>query len=369
MTGRRQRALLLACLVLAGCGRARVAADGSARCGHVQSTRQVRGMALCEDAWSCERPPGGPLDRVGLTRLAPCGDLMNPLVLYLPDRHHSGDARATNVREDLPLYLAQAGLRVWALGYRAHTRVLGARAGAGPPAMPWDFDTFADDVEWAMRFIRGTESSRGIWVAGMGDGATFAYELAHRDEPLLAGIVALDGAATATPAPGSGAVLETGFPGIAWETRAALLNVVLTAPRSPSPVPGYASAAAALDELTFRDATYGGNGGFSAARDGAADVRAVARYLAAADRWWPRAALQTRAPGAGERAVPVFAVAAGRRGAAWSDLVTSSARIFGGEQATVRVLPSFGHVDVLVGRSAPRQVHEPVRVFITTHQR
>jgi hypothetical protein len=134
----------------------------------------VRGVTLCEDAWSCERPPGGPLDRVSLTRLAPCGDLTGPLVLYLPDRHQHGDVRATSAREDLRLYLAQAGLRAWALGYRTHTRTLGSLPGATAPAMNWDFDTFADDVEWTMRFIRGTEASRGIWVAGVGDGATFA---------------------------------------------------------------------------------------------------------------------------------------------------------------------------------------------------
>jgi hypothetical protein len=98
-------------------------------------------------------------------------------------------------------------------------------------------------------------------------------------------------------------------------------------------------------------------------------VRSVARYLAGADRWWPRAVLRTRAPGAAKRSVPVFAVAAGRRGSAWTDLVTASARDAGGAEATVRVLPAFGHVDVLVGRAAPHQVHEPVRVFITTHQR
>ena len=364
MSGRGSRGVLIACLVLVACGRAQVERPTTARCGHVQSARQIRGVALCEDAWSCERPPGGPLDRLNLTRLAPCGDLTQPLVLYLPDRFHA-DSRVTDPREDLQLYLAQAGLRTWVLGYRTHTRTLGRTTTA--PSMPWDFDTFADDVQWAMRFIRGTEASRGIWLAGMGDGATFAYEMAHRGEPLLAGIVALDGASTASPAPGGGSLLENGFPGVAWETRTALLNLVQTAPRSPSPVPGYASAADALADLTFKDPVYGGNGGFSAARDGAADLGAVARYLSNADRWWPRAVLRTRAAGKSKRAVPVFAMAAGRRGTEWTEAVTESAKAAGGQLAEVRTLP-VGHIDVLLGRIAPHQVHEPVRVFITTHQ-
>jgi hypothetical protein len=321
---------------------------------------------LCEDAWSCERPPAGPLDRLNLTRLAPCGDLTQALVFYLPDRFHA-DSRVSDPREDLQLYLAQAGLRTWVIGYRTHTPSLGGRRATTAPSMPWDFDTFADDVQWAMRFIRGTEASRGIWLAGMGDGATFAYEMAHRGEPLLAGIVALDGAATASPAPGGGSLLEAGFPGVPWETRTALLNLVETAPRSPSPVAGYASAADALADLTFKDPAYGGNGGFSAARDGAANLGAVARYLASADRWWPRAVLRKSAPGKSKRAVPVFAVAAGRRGPEWTELVTESARAAGGELAEVRTLP-FGHIDVLLGRNAPHQVHEPVRLFITAHQ-
>lgn len=364
MTPGRPHAVLLACLVAAACGRARVDPGGGARCAHVQATRQVRGVALCEDAWTCERPPGGAMDRVSLTRLGPCGDIRGALVLYLPDRHHHGDVRGTNAREDLRLYLTQAGLRTWALGYRTHAPVLGQRSGGVPPAMDWDFDTFADDVEWAMQFIRGIEPSRGIWLAGAGDGATFAYEMARRDEPLLAGIVALDGAATATPAPGGARALEAGFPGIAWGTRATLLDLVLTAPRSASPVSGYASAAAALAGLAFADPTYGGNGGFSAARDGAADVRAVARYLSNADRWWPRSVLQTRMPSAGGRSTRVLAFVAGRRGSEWTDAVRASAEAFGGDQTAVRVLPSFGHVDVMVGRAAPHQVYEPVRAFV-----
>ncbi|HWP64725.1 MAG TPA: hypothetical protein VNO26_02285, partial [Candidatus Limnocylindria bacterium] len=328
MRARRGLGILAVCLVVAACGRARLERPTAVRCGHVQSTRQIRGLVLCEDAWSCERPPGGPLDRVTLTRLAPCGDLTQPLVLYLPDRHH-GNGRVTDPREDLRLYLTQAGLRTWLLTYRTSTPSLVAARGAGAPSMPWDFDTFADDVEWAMGFIRGTEASRGIWLAGMGDGATFAYEMADRGQPLLAGIVALDGASTATPAAGGGSVIEAGFPGVSWESRTALLNLVQTAPRSPSPIPGYASAADALAALAYDDPTYGGNGGFSAARDGASDVRALARYLAGADRWWPRAVLRTRPPGEAKRLVPVFAVAAGRRGEAWAERVAESARAAG----------------------------------------
>jgi len=357
--------VLLLCAAIAACGRARVDSGSGGRCAHVQATRQVRGVALCEDVWSCERPPGGPLDTVSLTRLAPCGNLIGPLVLYLPDRHQHGDVRSTNARTDLRLYLGQAGIRTWALGYRTHTRTLAAR-GSQAPAMDWDFDTFADDVQWAMRFIRGTEPSRGVWLAAAGDGATFAYEMARRGEPLLAGIVALDGAAVAGPAAGGGRLLEGGVPGLAWDASSALLDRVQTAPRSASPVSGYPTAEAALSGLLFVAPAYGGNGGLSAARDGASSPSVVARYLAGEDRWWPRSVLRTRLPGGGKRAVPVLAFAAGRRGEEWARVVRESAQRFGGDQAVVQVLAPMGHLDVLVGRAAPHQVHDPVRVFVTS---
>jgi hypothetical protein len=302
---------------------------------------------------------------VSLTRLAPCGNLIGPLVFYLPDRHQHGDVRGMNVRADIRLYLGSSGVRTWAIGYRTHTPTLGGRGGQAP-SMNWDFDTFADDVQWAMRFIRGTEASRGIWLAAAGDGATFAYEMARRGEPLVAGIAALDGAAVAGPVSGGGGLLEGGVPGLGWDASAALLSRVLTAPRSASPVSGYPTAEAALAGLLFTAPAYGGNGGLSAARDGASSSTVLARYLEGQDRWWPRAVLRTRMPAGGKRTVPVLAFAAGRRGEEWVRAVRESATRFGGEQAVVQVLAPMGHLDVLVGRAAPHQVHDPVRVFVTS---
>jgi len=358
-------AVVVAGLALVACGRARVDRGDTARCGHVQTTRSVRGVSLCEDAWACERPPGGPLDRVSLTRIAPCGDLTGPLALYLPDRHHNGDVRGTDARSDLRLYLAQAGIRTWGLGYRTHARMLGGAAGAAPS--DWTFDTFADDVQWAMGFIRGAEASRGIWLVAAGDGATFAYEMARRGEPLLAGIVAVDGAAVAAPAPGGGALLEPTLPGLSWERHRALVERAADAPRSASPVPGYATAGEALAAHLYAAEGSGGPAAPSAARDRSADVGAVARYLAAEDRWWPRALLRSDMPGRGKRTLPVLAFAAGRRGADWIRIVRESAERFGGERAVVRVLPQAGHLDTLVGFAAPHQVYEPLRAFITSH--
>jgi hypothetical protein len=57
----------------------------------VQAERALQGAALCEDVWTCVRPPGGRFDRIGLHRLAVCEDANGPVVLYLPGMHMTGE--------------------------------------------------------------------------------------------------------------------------------------------------------------------------------------------------------------------------------------------------------------------------------------
>ena len=64
------------------------------------------------------------------------------------------------------------------------------------------------------------------------------------------------------------------------------------------------------------------------------------------------------------RPIPVLAFAAGNMGAAWLARVRAGAQAFGGDGATVHELQGYGHVDVLIGREAPRLVFEPVRRFV-----
>src|SRR5207244_8861152 len=89
-------------------------------CTHVQATRQVHGLELCEDVWTCVRPPAGPLDRVGLHRLALCDAGMGPVALYLPGMHMNGELPIREPEHDLRVYLAVNGLRTWGFDYRTH---------------------------------------------------------------------------------------------------------------------------------------------------------------------------------------------------------------------------------------------------------
>ena len=101
--------LLLLGTCLSGCRGPSLDRDGAA-CTHLGSGRTVRGVSLCEDVWTCERSPGGSYDRIALRRLAPCGNLIGPMALVLPDRHMSSETGQTEADADVRLYLAQAGV-------------------------------------------------------------------------------------------------------------------------------------------------------------------------------------------------------------------------------------------------------------------
>ncbi len=365
MTARRA-ALLLLVLVAAGCGAGGPRASGErggGACMRLESERVVRGEVLCEDVWTCFRPPNGLLDRVGMRRLAPCGEVGGPIVLYLPGMHQNAEFIGNDASHDLRLYLAQAGVRTWSLDWRTHAVPPDANAEQLAAAARWNADTFIDDAAWAVEFVRGAE--RGpIYVAAFSYGTSVAYALASRGEP-LAGLVIIDGAPSDGRAPaGDAAMIDVGGSRLPWPQREQLLRTVVLSPSNPSPVAGYRTAGAALGDILFTSPSFGGNGALTAARDGVSDIHDVALLLSSYDRWWPRAALGGRTPS--PRAVPVLAFAAGNMGPAWVERVRAGAQAYGGERASVKEVPLHGHLDLLVGRLAVTEVFEPVRRWVST---
>ena len=335
--------------------------DGGASCTHVQAVRELQGTALCEDVWTCSRPPGGRFDRVGLHRLAACDNPMGPVVLYLPGMHMNGELPITDPRHDLRVYLAAAGLRTWGLDYRTH---------AVPPDTPaaelavmrrWTADVFADDAAWAAAFVRGVDPAP-LHLVGFSHGATLAYRVASRHDEAIAGLVILDGTAASRPPERGEAAIDVAGSRLPFSDRQRLIAAVIADPDSASPVPGFPSSGAALTDILYSAPSFGGRGGLSNARDGVSDIRVLATLLRSYDRWWPRAALEGRAPAA--RHVPVFAFASTNMGPAWVERVRESARAYGGAQSPVRELPGYGHLDVLVGRRATQEVFEPIRAWL-----
>jgi pimeloyl-ACP methyl ester carboxylesterase len=361
MTVRRTALVLLATAALA-CRGPRLD-RGKADCTHVQAAHEVRGTPLCEDVWTCGRPPGGRFDRVGLHRLAPCDAANGPVVLYLPGMHMNGELPIDDPRHDLRVYLAAAGMRTWGVDYRTHAVPADTPARDLDALDRWTADVFADDAAWALAFVRGIDAAP-VYVAGFSHGAAIAYRLAARRDTEVAGLLILDGAAGgARGADQGGSAIDVGGSRLPFPERQRLLAAVIADPGSPSPVPGFASSGAALAELLYSAPSFGGHGGLSSAREGASDIQVLATLLRSYDRWWPRAALEDRAT-TPARQVRVLAFASTGMGPAWVERLRASARAQGGDAAVVRELPGYGHLDVLVGRHAVQEVFEPARAWL-----
>ncbi|HJQ84120.1 MAG TPA: hypothetical protein VKA21_08595 [Candidatus Binatia bacterium] len=334
-------------------------------CTHVQAVRELRGTAVCEDVWSCARPPGGRFDRIGLHRVAPCDEASGPVVLYLPGMHMSGELPLGDPRYDLRLYLAAAGLRAWGLDYRTHAVPADASADDLRALARWNADVFTEDAAWAAAFVRGIDPAPLV-LAGFSHGASIAYRVAARGDASLAGLVILDGVAGG-PRPrddGGPAAIDVGGSRLPYPERQRLLAAVIADPDAPSPIPGFPSAGAALTDVLYSAASFGGRGGLANARDNVSDVGILALLLRSYDRWWPRATLDADAAPVAKRPLPVLAFASRNMGAAWVTRVRSSAQAFGGQRAIVRELPTYGHLDVLVAHRAAQDVFEPTRTWL-----
>jgi pimeloyl-ACP methyl ester carboxylesterase len=335
-----------------------------ASCTRVQTMREVFGAELCEDVWSCARPPGGSWDRVGLRRLAPCAAEPGPVLLYLPGMHMNAELPVREPRHDLRLYLAAAGVRTWGLDYRTHAVPPDAPADALPALGRWTAEVFVDDAAWAARFVRGADAGP-LFLAGFSQGAGFAYRLAARPGETFAGLVILDGAAReGGSARGGGAAIDVGGGRLAYPARQALLGQVIADPAAPSPVPGFPSAGAALADILYSAPSFGGDGGLANTRDRVSELRVLATLLASYDRWWPRAALDAADAPASAARLPVLAFASTRLGPAWVTRVRESAARFAAGEPAVRELTDYGHLDVLVGRRAAQDVFEPTLAWL-----
>ncbi len=373
MSARRGRAVLLLALAAAGCGgRGRVSkgVDATpAACVRLQGERQVRGQALCEDVFSCFRPPGGVVDRIGLRRVAPCGGAGGPVVLYFPGVHMNGEIAGTSANNDFRLYLAQAGIRTWSLDYRTHAVRPQATQEELTTLSTWSRDTFLDDAEWATTFVRSTDPGP-LYLAGFSFGAGIAYSVAGGGGQPVAGLIILDGvpgAGGAGSEGGGSSAMDVGGGRLPYEDRARLLAAVIRSPSGPSPVGG-GTAGSALADIVYTAPSFGGQGGLSAARNGVSDVRALARLLDTYDRWWPRAAL-AGSGGGGRKKMPVIAFASENMGPSWVKRVKDGAENFGGDRTEFYELPMHGHLDVLVGRLAPGEVYEPIRRWLMGERR
>ncbi len=348
--------------------------------------RALKGAAgIYEWHFTAARGPS-PFDRIGLHRIArgPVPPAHPEIVvLYLPGTNMNGEIAVDDPRYALPLYLAAHGADVWAMDYRTHF-VPPDTAPAKLAAMAgWTERVFEGDIAAAAAFASARTHNEKLFVAGFSSGASFAYLFAALHPRGVAGIVILDGfiprrRAAAPPAgPPAGRVADDiGGRHLTYAKRRALLEAVICDPGAPAPLAQYKTAAENLEYVVYHaDGVFGGHGGLANPQGGFSDPAVLARVLIGYDRWWPAVQGYDNPFGArtlarlGSSKIPVIAFSSTNISAKWPAAVAASATATGSRDVTVKRLEGWGHLDVICGTHAEREVYAPLLAWLRRHQK
>jgi pimeloyl-ACP methyl ester carboxylesterase len=310
-------------------------------------------------------------DTIGLNRFANPATPADAIVLYLPGTNMNGQATITDERHNLWLFLANRGIAVFTLDYRSH--FVAPDEHDLERLADWTADTYVADARHALEHIHAQHPELPVFVMGFSRGAGLAYGLACMAAPRIAGLVALDGGfkrpaddrpidyATEVAhwrAQGEWADDVAGRRG--WAGRQALMQAAID---------GDAGDREALAGVLYN--AWGP--GRLANPDSVSDTVVLARLMIGYDRYYPSVQnLDGRAIAAarnaphtpiddcwGDMNVPILAVEAERFGGMVPG-TRYSAEASGSGDVEVVSLPGFGHLDVLVARTAVEAVFEPV---------
>lgn len=166
-----------------------------------------------------------------------------------------------------------------------------------------------------------------------------------------------------------------------------ILQDVIDDPTGPDFLPEYVfdNRAQALAHFLYVNANFGGRGGFSNAKNGKADIVALAQILRTQDRYWPW--IQNHGGFDLKRhlgesqfdytkafsylQVPLLAFssdAMDNAGIAWSEHIRFSAHATAATDVQFQILHEWGHVDVLWGVDAAPEVFAPLAGWIARHE-
>jgi pimeloyl-ACP methyl ester carboxylesterase len=218
-------------------------------------------------------------------------------------------------------------------------------------------------------------------VAGFSRGAGFAYLFAALHPQRVAGLVILDGFIARGPVramPAGRVADDIGGHHLTYDKRRVLMEAVIRDPGGPAPLPKYKTAAENLEQVVYHaDGLFGGHGGLANPQGGFSDPSVLARVLIGYDRWWPAvqdyegydnpfdasalARLKTSK-------IPVFAFASTNISTRWPAMVAESAAATGSTDVTVKRLAGWGHLDVICGTHAEREVYAPLLTWLRRHQ-
>jgi pimeloyl-ACP methyl ester carboxylesterase len=323
-------------------------------------------------------------------------DTLRPVFLFLPGPHLHGEIIFPTETLDLRIYLAKRGIATWTLDYRTHF-LPREQLSDSSFMRAWTTEAFVDDVVAAMQQVRELSGQSQIFVGGFSLGATLAALAAARTSgDGVRGLVLLDGYVLdppdsdplyreRTPTPNWFADdLESRY--IPYKRWMKILQDVSDDPTGPDflPEPLFDNRAQSLAHFLYVNANFGGQGGFSNAKNGKADIVTLARVLRNQDRYWPRVqnhgGFDLRRHLADSRFDYVRAFAALRApllafssdtmdnaGIAWSAHVRFTTYATAATDVQFRILHEWGHFDVLWGSNVVQEVFAPVAGWIVQH--
>ena len=341
-----------------------------------------------ETRWSLAREGGGAHDRIQVHRYrgnAPS----RAVLLYLPGTHMNGHAAVTDEDHNLWLFLAGRGVEVWALDYRTHFVPATSSSEDHAFMAAWTLEAFVEDARAAATLAREHSGFASIFVAGFSRGVTLGYALVCVEPPgEISGLVVLDGTFKSHAldeaydlAAGRARLLEKAAystdvaRGIGWQKRHQLMSATAADPKAPSRDSDFESVG---DELAA--ILYGAwrPGALADPVHGVSRVQVLARLLDGYDRYWPAIQnVEGRSIASwrddphtpiddtwGELSLPILYFGATGMGPGWILDGIHSAVKSGSQDVTLHVLEGYGHLDVLVGERARKQVFEPTAAWL-----
>jgi pimeloyl-ACP methyl ester carboxylesterase len=353
----------------------------------------VAGSPVLETAWSVSRPPGGEFDRIGLHRYRTSGSGSSSVatLLYLPGTNMNGIAAVKDEAHNLWLFLAARGVEVFTIDYRTHAVPIHATAEQLAVLRAWGIETFVGDIAAAAVQVRHETGRDRLYVAGFSRGVSLAYAYTCTEPDRVAGLVHLDGAFK-SHAPTSQfdyaaalGKLETGHAwasdvaaGLGWDRRHQLMATVSANPGAPATdakFPTLGDQLASLLQFAWRP------GGLANPLGGLSKPQTLATLLDGYDRYYP--AVQDidgrsiadrpddpRTPvddAWGKLKTPILHFASTGMGGEFLLNGIYTVDKSGSSDVTLNVLERYGHLDLVVGEQAARDVFQPTLDWIKAH--
>lgn len=374
---------LLTSLILASSGVNAAAPEWLVKAG-----APVSGAPDIEHAtWSTSRSPSGPFDRIEVhryrTKAQPTATL-----LYLPGTNMNGEIALTDEDHNLWIFLARRGVEVFAMDYR--TRF--ASSSEDPVALAsmktWTTEAFLDDI-WAASALARAESGRTqLYVAGFSRGVFLAYAYACAEPAAVSGLIALDGqfkshapkegydpAADLQKLESAGAWATDVSGRLGWQGRQRLMLATAEDPSAPSTDAKYETLGEQLSNLLQ---FAWGPGALANPLGGQSRPEVLAKLLGGYDRYYP-AVQDPEGKRMGDRAddprtavddlwgemkTPILYFGNARMPGDWLLNGIYSAQKSGSPDVTINVLEGYGHLDIVVGEHARRDIFEPTLEWI-----